>query len=185
MTVTVNPASRQDVLSARLASLRAEREQALAETIPAGAGDMADRATNVDGHVRLAVLEQRIATVEDELAAIHRPNSRSGDDVAAVGDIVTIDLDDGPESFLLASLDEVGDRFDVITPSSPLGRALQGHASARPFLRHRPEPHYPREAHRRQLRPNSTAGARSHPRLGVGCTARFGVRSIANVCSCA
>jgi transcription elongation factor GreA len=126
MTVTVSPASRQDVLTARLASLRAEREQALAETIPAGGGDVADRATNVDGHVRLAVLEQRIATVEDELAAIHRSNSRSGDDVAAVGDVVTVDFGDGPESFLLASLDEVGDRFDVITPSSPLGRALHG-----------------------------------------------------------
>lgn len=43
-----------------------------------------------------------------------------------MGDIVTVDFSDGPESFLLASLDEVGDKFDVITPSSPLGRALQG-----------------------------------------------------------
>ena len=33
---------------------------------------------------------------------------------------------DGPETFLLGSVDEATDRFDVITPESPLGRALAG-----------------------------------------------------------
>ncbi|MCU1656710.1 MAG: nucleoside diphosphate kinase regulator [Pseudonocardiales bacterium] len=126
MTATIDAASRQDVLSARLAVLRAEREQALAETIPSGAGDVADRATNVDGHVRLAMLEQRITTVEEELAASHQPSTHSAHDGAAVGDVVTVDFGDGPESFLLGSVDEAGDGLDVITPSSPLGRALQG-----------------------------------------------------------
>ncbi len=126
MTATISPASRQDVLTARLAALRAEREQTLTETIPSGGGDMADRATNVDGHVRLAMLEQRIATVEDELAASQQPSARSTKDGVAVGDVVTLDLGDGPESFLLGSVDEAGDSVDVITPSSPLGQALQG-----------------------------------------------------------
>lgn len=124
MTATIT-ASRQDILAARLASLRADREQTLAETRPNGAGDMADRATNVDGHVRLAMLDERIAIVEAELAASRRPSTRSANDAVAVGDIVTLDFGDGPESFLLGSVDEAAEGLDVITPSSPLGRALQ------------------------------------------------------------
>jgi transcription elongation factor GreA len=126
MTATISSASRLDALTARLALLRAERDQALTETIPSGGGDMADRATNVDGHVRLAMLEQRIAAVEDELAASHEHGTRSPDDAATVGDVVTLDFGDGPESFLVGSVDQAGDGFDVITPSSPLGQALQG-----------------------------------------------------------
>jgi transcription elongation factor GreA len=126
MTAIITPGSRRDVLTARLDTLRAERDQALAETIPSGFGDVADRATNVDGHVRLAMLEERIATVEDELAARDPRADRSAADGVAVGDIVTLDFGDGPESFLLGSVDQGGDSIDVITPSSPLGHALQG-----------------------------------------------------------
>ncbi|HEX3336621.1 MAG TPA: GreA/GreB family elongation factor [Jatrophihabitans sp.] len=126
MTATISPASRLHALTSRLAALQLERDQALAETIPAGAGDVADRATNVDGHVRLAMLEQRIANVEAELAAGHQPSPRSAADTVAVGDVVTVDFGDGPESFLLGSVDQAVDGFDVITPSSPLGRALLG-----------------------------------------------------------
>jgi transcription elongation factor GreA len=126
MTAIITPGSRRDVLRARLDTLRAERDQALAETIPSGFGDVADRATNVDGHVRLAMLEQRIAAVEDELAAGDPRADRSAADGVAVGDIVTLDFGDGPESFLLGSVDQGGDNIDVITPSSPLGSALQG-----------------------------------------------------------
>ncbi len=126
MTATITPASRQDILTARLTALRAERDQAMAETIPTGGGDVADRATNVDGHVRLAVLEERVAALEAELATTHRPSARSEHGGAAVGDVVTLDFGDGPESFLLGSIDEATDGLDVITPSSPLGQALQG-----------------------------------------------------------
>ncbi len=132
MTATVSSASRRDVLSARLASLRAEREPALAETIPSGNGDVADRATNVDGHVRLAMLDQRIATVERELAATGEQNARPNGDGATLGDVVTLNFGDGPEAFLLGSVDEAVDGLDVITPNSPLGRALQARAPARP-----------------------------------------------------
>lgn len=126
MTATLNSASRREILAARLATLRAERDQALAETIPSGGGDMADRATNVNGHVRLAMLEQRIANVETDLAALRSRTTRRAADGVAVGDVVTVDFGDGPETFLLGSVDEATDRFDVITPESPLGRALTG-----------------------------------------------------------
>jgi transcription elongation factor GreA len=126
MTATISAVSRHDAMTARLAALRSEREQALAETIPAGAGDVADRATNVDAYVRLAMLEQRIATIEIELAASDRPSARTADDAVTVGDVVTLDLGDGPESFLFGSVDQAGDSLDVLTPNSPLGQALQG-----------------------------------------------------------
>jgi transcription elongation factor GreA len=126
MTATINPATRQDALAARLAALRADREQLLAETIPAGEGDIADRATNVDGHVRLAMLDERIASVEAELDARHRVNAPAGEHGVAVGDVVTLDFGDGPESLLIGSVEESGGGFDVITPNSPLGRALPG-----------------------------------------------------------
>jgi transcription elongation factor GreA len=113
-------------LTARLTELRAERDQALTETIPVGDGDMADRATNVNGHVRLAMLEERIAIVEQELAAFRETSTRSAGNGVSVGDMLTLDLGDGPETFLLGSVDEATDSFDVITPNSPLGKALLG-----------------------------------------------------------
>jgi transcription elongation factor GreA len=126
MTATISPATRRDTLTARLTELRAERDQALTETIPVGDGDMADRATNVNGHVRLAMLEERIAIVERELAAFRETSTRSAGAGVSVGDMLTLDLGDGPETFLLGSVDEATDSFDVITPNSPLGKALLG-----------------------------------------------------------
>ena len=126
MTATISPATRRDTLTARLTELRAERDQALTETIPVGDGDMADRATNVNGHVRLAMLEERIAIVEGELAAFRETSTRSAESGVSVGDVVTLDLGDGPETFLLGSVDEATGSFDVITPTSPLGKALRG-----------------------------------------------------------
>ena len=126
MTATISPATRRDTLTARLTELRAERDQALTETIPVGDGDMADRATNVNGHVRLAMLEERIAIVEQELAAFRETSTRSAGNGVTVGDMLTLDLGDGPETFLLGSVDEATDSFDVITPNSPLGKALLG-----------------------------------------------------------
>jgi transcription elongation factor GreA len=126
MTATINDVTRHEILTARLASLRAEHQQTLAETIPTGAGDQADRATNVDAHVRLAMLDERIANIESELASSHRRRAGAADDAIAVGDVVTLDFGDGPESFLLGSVDEAGDDVEVITPGSPLGQALVG-----------------------------------------------------------
>jgi transcription elongation factor GreA len=124
MTATINAVSRQQALMARLDELRAERDRALTELIPEGTGDAADRATNVDVQARLEMLEQRIVTIESDLAAA--PVTRSTNGTVAEGDIVTIDLGDGPETFLLGSINQSGDGLAVITPGSPLGRALLG-----------------------------------------------------------
>jgi transcription elongation factor GreA len=126
MTATVSADTRHDVLTNRLAALYLEREQVLAEIAPTGVGDEADRATNVDGHIRLAMLEQRIVDLENELSEPSRRGERRTDGTVAVGDIVTVDLGDGPETYLLGSVDEAAAGFDVITPSSPLGKVLTG-----------------------------------------------------------
>ena len=141
MTATVSADARHDVLSNRLAALYHEREQVLAEIAPTGSGDEADRATNVDGHIRLAMLEQRIVVLENELAE-PRPaanGKKKKTEGVAVGDVVTVDLGDGPETYLLGSVDEAGAGFDVITPSSPLGRVLEG-ARACDTLSYSPRP---------------------------------------------
>jgi transcription elongation factor GreA len=125
MTTTLTRETRSDARSSRLAELYVERKQLLAEIAPVGSGDEADRATNVDGHIRLAMLEQRIVELENQLAtrSAKRPTE---DGTVSVGDVVTVDLGDGPETYLLGSVDEAGDGVDVITPSSPLGQVLQG-----------------------------------------------------------
>ena len=126
MSSTATRMKRTDILSARLSELQLERKQLLAEVAPVGFGDDADRATNVDGHVRLAMIEQRIAGVEAELAEQDRARRRSADGVVSLGDVVTVDFGEGPETYLLGSVDEAGAGVDVITPSSPLGKVLQG-----------------------------------------------------------
>lgn len=123
MTATLSD-SRAQVLTSRLRDLEAERDQTLAELVPAGSGDDADRATNVDAHVRLSVLHERIASVEYELATLG--SDREQGTGVRVGDVVTLDFGDGPETYLFASVDEAGGDLDVVTPASPLGRALEG-----------------------------------------------------------
>jgi transcription elongation factor GreA len=126
MTTTLSADTRTAARSSRLAELYVERKQLLAEIAPVGSGDDADRATNVDGHIRLAMLEQRIVSLETGLAERPAPRERAGDGAVALGDVVTVDLGDGPETYLLGSVDEAVDGMDVITPSSPLGKVLQG-----------------------------------------------------------
>jgi transcription elongation factor GreA len=140
MTATLSPNDRREALTLRLTELHDERLATLAEITPVGNGDDADRATNVDGHVRLAMVERRIADVEAELADAeydHRPNT---DGTASVGDIVTVDFGDGPEQYLLGSVEETGPGLDVITPGSPLGRAIVG-AAAGVTVSYEPRPH--------------------------------------------
>jgi transcription elongation factor GreA len=128
MTTTLTPENRTDARSSRLAELYVERRELLAEIAPVGTGDEADRATNVDGHIRLAMLEQRIVALENQLSQRPAARPRGDDGTVSIGDVVTVDLGDGPETYLLGSVDEAGDDLDVITPSSPLGQVLQGAA---------------------------------------------------------
>lgn len=125
MTATLPAAARHDALAQRLADLRAERQQALLETAPPNSGDDADRATNVDAHVRLAMLDQRIADLDFQLLELASDDAPRSETVT-IGSVVTVDFGEGPETFLFGSVEFASDGTDVITPASPLGRALNG-----------------------------------------------------------
>jgi transcription elongation factor GreA len=124
-------------LAAHLAELRGERAQILADIPNVMAGDEADRATNVDGYAHLASLDDRIAAVEADLAATPTSAVRSGK--VCVGSLVGLDFGDGPEQFLVASANHGDPELPVVTPGSPLGRALIG-AEAGARLTYQPGP---------------------------------------------
>lgn len=125
MTVSATVSS-TEILTHRLVALRAERDQVLAETLREATGDVADRATNVEATIRLSYLDERIATIEMEIdASRHRQHT---DGVVSLGDVVTLDLGDGPETYLVGSVEQAGPDVDTVTPASPLGRAIVGAA---------------------------------------------------------
>jgi transcription elongation factor GreA len=116
----MEPAQR---LTERLAELRAERALIEADLLTPSGGDDADRATNVDAHVHLAALDERIATAEATLGAASVARPANG--VIAVGSVVGLDFGDGTETFVVGG--DLGDpALSVVTPGSPLGRALLG-----------------------------------------------------------
>ena len=123
MTATATP-SRTDVLTTRLAALRAERDQVLAESVRESSGDVADRATNVEASIRLAILDERIASLELDIADARTDHHVDG--VVSIGDSVVLDLGDGPESFVVGSVEQAAAGIDTITPTSPLGQAIVG-----------------------------------------------------------
>jgi transcription elongation factor GreA len=138
MTSTISRTRNTEILKDRLASLKADHRQAAAEIVPVGYGDDADRATNVDGHIRLATLEARIIEIEEELAYPEDTAAQSGAG-AVLGDTVVLDLGDGPETFLFGTVNHASGDIQLITPASPLGQALL-HAQAGDTLTYQPRP---------------------------------------------
>ena len=112
------------LLTERLRVLQAERESLLAETLIGSAGDVADRATNVEATIRLQLLDERIAGLELEIAESRRRPKVSG--IVSLGDVVTLDLGDGDETYLIGSVEQAFAGVDTITPLSPLGQAIVG-----------------------------------------------------------
>jgi transcription elongation factor GreA len=115
---------RGSLLTARLSLLRAERAGVFRETLLVANGDLADRATNVEAAIRLRLLDDRIAGLELEIAeSRHRHHT---DGVVSIGDVVTVDLGEGDETYLIGSVEQAAAGVDTITPGSPLGRAIVG-----------------------------------------------------------
>jgi transcription elongation factor GreA len=115
---------RVGLLTERLSLLQAERAEVLRDTLLEPNGDLADRATNVEATIRLGLLDERIAGLEIEIAECgHRQHT---DGVVSVGDVVTVDLGDGDETYLIGSVEDAAAGVDTITPGSPLGRAIVG-----------------------------------------------------------
>jgi transcription elongation factor GreA len=123
MTVPLGTDS-HTLLTERLQVLQAERESLLADTLIEATGDVADRAANVEASIRLQLLDERIAGLELEIAESGRREHVSG--VVSLGDVVTLDLGDGDETYLVGSVEQAFAGVDTITPLSPLGRAIMG-----------------------------------------------------------
>lgn len=123
MTITPD-LDRLSVLRDRLTELHAERDQAHAETRIEAVGDVADRAANVEASIRLSLLDERIAALELEIADAQRTDRVEG--VVDVGATVVLDLGDGPETFVVGSVEQAAAGLDTITPTSPLGAAILG-----------------------------------------------------------
>ena len=114
------------VLTQRLEVLRTERTNLMAETRLDGKGDAADQAANVEAIIRLQLLDERIAAVELEIADL--ATRQHVDGVVSVGDVVTIDLGEGDETYVVGSVEQAVAGVDTITPGSPLGKAIIGAA---------------------------------------------------------
>ena len=128
---------RVSLLNRRLALLRAERGELLRETLLEANGDLADRATNVEATIQLGLLDERIAVLEMEIADCRRHRHTEG--IVSVGDVVTVDLGDGDETYLVGSVEEAAAGIDTVTPLSPLGRAIVG-ASVGTTVTYEPRP---------------------------------------------
>jgi transcription elongation factor GreA len=115
---------RTSLLTQRLDLLRSERREVLGEALLSANGDLADRATNVEASIRLQLLDERIAGLELEIADCRRQQHVDG--IVSVGDVVTVDLGEGDETYLVGSVEDAAAGIDTITPLSPLGRAIVG-----------------------------------------------------------
>jgi transcription elongation factor GreA len=124
MAVTSPTETSTELLAGRLAALRAERAQVLADSLLEAAGDAADRAPNVEATIRLGLLDERIVAVELEIEASRHYQHTDG--VVSVGDRVVLDLGDGHETYVIGSVEQAVAGVDTITPGSPLGRAIVG-----------------------------------------------------------
>ncbi|MCW2528483.1 MAG: hypothetical protein JWM76_3343 [Pseudonocardiales bacterium] len=124
---TGSETNRQD-LEQRLAELQARRAELEAEcALQDDHGDIADRAMNFDVQIRLDDLDRRIEILWLRIQQRPKPRAAAVDDnQAATGAEVTVlfDGDDTPETYLLDDLDAATADIPVITPQSPLGRAI-------------------------------------------------------------
>jgi transcription elongation factor GreA len=124
---TVSGTNRQE-LEQRLAELQARRADLEAEcALQDDHGDIADRAMNFDVQIRLDDLDRRIEILWLRIQQGPGKRQTATDDTqAAAGAEVTVlfDGDEAPETYLLDDLDAATADIPVITPQSPLGRAI-------------------------------------------------------------
>ena len=113
-----------ELLTHRLEQLRAERAAAMTDSLRDMSGDLADRATNVEASIRLQLLDERISRLELEIDQLKRTRRPEG--VVSVGDQVRLDLGDGPEEYVVGSVEQAAAGVPTVTPGSPLGQAIVG-----------------------------------------------------------
>ncbi|WP_069814030.1 GreA/GreB family elongation factor [Streptomyces sp. TP-A0874] len=92
-------------------------------------GDTGDQSQAIENRDRLRRFDDRIAEIDDRLANSGTAEPPTSDFVA-VGSTVTLEYEDGGRATLrIGDIAEESGNGDVITPGSPLGRALIGRAT--------------------------------------------------------
>ena len=128
------PLTRQalDKLQEELAFLEGEdRERIIRDIATARAhGDLSENAEYHAAKDEQGQKEARIRQIRQMLENAEIIESDDDDSVVKPGKLVTIqhDGDDEAETYLLGLREERGGDYDVLTPDSPLGQALLGHA---------------------------------------------------------
>jgi transcription elongation factor GreA len=126
--MTTHLRTAHDDLRARLADLLAERSQVAEEAaIPSSGGDIADRSHNIDALIRLANIDRHIEDLEVQLQDSHLVDEPLTD-AASVGSTVWLRFDGEADSepYLIGFVEQARPEQNVITPNSPLGRAVLG-----------------------------------------------------------
>ncbi len=115
-------------LHEELSALEAERGQLLELVASTVGKDPADQAERTLREFDVEQVEIRIQRIRARLDAADRPARTTAlDGTVRPGVVVALDFGDGaPEKFVFGGLAEVDEDVDVVTPSSPLGRALLG-----------------------------------------------------------
>jgi transcription elongation factor GreA len=94
-----------------------------------GAGDASQNPDYFHAAEEEGLLLARAEKVRQALAA-HDKAGKVGDPSRAdTGAVVELDFGDGPERFVIGSIEEWGPDIEVVTPASPLGEALIGAAA--------------------------------------------------------
>lgn len=85
--------------------------------------DPADQADRAVREVELAQLDARIRRLTDRLLDGRTAVASGGQESLVRGALLVLDFGEGPETYRFDHLD-VDEGLDVVTPNSPLGRAL-------------------------------------------------------------
>lgn len=128
-------------LQEELSALEVERARVL-ELVGGGEGrDPADQADRTMREFDVEQLDIRIRRILDRLAAANRKQQPTiHDGTVREGEVVLLDFGDGaPERYVVDELTDVADDVDVVTPTSPLGRALLGSAAGQTVRYHTPQ----------------------------------------------
>lgn len=115
-------------LSAELVELEREKLPAARRAVveSKGAGDASQNpdyfhAAEEEGLLLARAEKIRQALAEHDKAGVVTDTTRAG-----AGAVVELDFGDGPERFVIGSIEEWAPDADVVTPASPLGSALLG-----------------------------------------------------------
>ena len=92
-------------------------------------GDLSENAEYHAAKDEQGQKEARVRQIRQMLENAEIIRSDDGNEVAKPGKLVTIRHEgENPETYLLGLREERGGDYDVLTPDSPLGQALIGHA---------------------------------------------------------